>query len=53
LNPVNDDSDSDSYVPYEDDAELPRSIPQSEVLDYNGKPINTRSITDQLVGLEY
>jgi hypothetical protein len=40
------------YVPYEDDVEIPRSIPQSEVLDYNGKPINTRSITDQLVGLE-
>jgi hypothetical protein len=49
---VNDDSDSDSYVPYEDDVELPRSIPQSEVLDYNGKPIHTRPITDQLVGLE-
>jgi hypothetical protein len=49
---ANDDSDSDLYVPYEDDVELPRSIPPSEVLDYNGKPINIRSITDQLVGLE-
>jgi hypothetical protein len=37
---------------YEDDEEIPRSIPQSEVLDFNGKPINTRSITDQLIGLE-
>jgi hypothetical protein len=47
------DSDSDyDYVPYEDDEEIPRSIPQSEVLDLNGKPINTRSITDQLIGLE-
>jgi hypothetical protein len=46
------DSDSDyDYVPYEDDAEIRRSIPQSEVLDFNGKPIDTRSITDQLIGL--
>jgi hypothetical protein len=47
-----DDDDSIDYVPYEDDEEYPRSIPQSEVLDYNGKPINIKSITDQLVGLE-
>jgi hypothetical protein len=47
------DSGSDyDYVPYEDDEEIPRYIPQSEVLDFNGKPINTRSITDQLIGLE-
>ena len=45
------DYDSD-YVPYEDEEEIPRSIPESEVLDFNGKPINTRSITDQLIGLE-
>jgi hypothetical protein len=50
---INSDSDSDyDYVSYEDDGEIPRLIPQSEVLDFNGKPINTRSITDQLIGLE-
>jgi hypothetical protein len=50
---INYNSDSDyDYVPYEDDEEIPRSIPQSEVLDFNDKPINTRSITDQLIGLE-
>jgi hypothetical protein len=47
----NSNSDYD-YVPYEDDEEIPRSIPQSEVLDFNGKPINTQSITDQLISLE-
>jgi len=47
----NPNSDFD-YVPYEDDEEIPRTIPQSEVLDFNGKPINTQSITDQLIGLE-
>jgi hypothetical protein len=45
------DSDYD-YVPYEDDEEIPRSLPQSEVLDFNGKSIDTRSITDQLIVLE-
>jgi hypothetical protein len=47
-----DDNDSIDYVPYEDDEEIPRTIPESEVLDYNGKPVNMQSITDQLVGLE-
>jgi hypothetical protein len=47
----NDDASID-YVPYEDEVEIPRTIPESEVLDYNGKPINMHSITDQLVGLE-
>jgi hypothetical protein len=43
---INHDSNSDfDFVPYEDDEEIPRSIPHSEVLDCNGKPINTRSIT--------
>jgi hypothetical protein len=47
------DSNSDcDYVPYEDDEEIPRTIPQSEVLDFNGRPINTQSITDKLIGLE-
>jgi hypothetical protein len=47
------DSNSDcDYVSYEDDEEIPRTIPQSEVLDFTGKPINTQSITDQLIGLE-
>ena len=52
---INYDSNSDcDYVPYEDedDEEIPRTIPQSEVLDFKGKPINTQSITDQLIGLE-
>jgi hypothetical protein len=52
---INYDSNSDcDYVPYEDedDEEIPRTILQSEVLDFNGKPINTQSITDQIIGLE-
>jgi hypothetical protein len=49
---VDTDEESIDYVPYEDNEEFPRSIPESEVLDYNGKPLNMRSITDQLIGLE-
>jgi hypothetical protein len=41
------------YVPYEDDEEIPRSIPQSEVLDFNGKPINSFQATSVFVGIFY
>jgi hypothetical protein len=41
---VNNDSNSMDYVPYEDDEEFSRSMPQSQVLDYNGKTINMKSI---------
>jgi hypothetical protein len=47
-----DDDESNDYLPYEDEEEIPRTMPESEALDYNGKPINMKSITDQLVGLE-
>jgi hypothetical protein len=49
---IDSDEDSIDYLPYEDEEEIPRTIPESEVLDFNGQPVNMKSITDQLIGLE-
>ena len=51
--PLNDEVDDDyDFVPYEDDEEVPRTIPENEAVDARGKPILQQSVTDMLIHAE-
>ena len=44
--------DEYDFVPYEDNEELPRTIPENEAVDARGKPISQQSVTDMLINTE-
>jgi hypothetical protein len=46
------DFDPDEFVPYEDEVEAPASMPQADMTDASGKPINQQSMTDLLINAE-
>jgi len=54
--PKNDPEDpqdaDDFYVPYEDDVELSAPMPEADVVDVAGKPVNQQSMTDLLINAE-
>ena len=41
-----------AFVPYEDDEEIPRTIPENEAVDARKKPISQQSVTDALTNIE-
>ena len=44
--------DEYDFVPYEDNEELPRTIPENEAVNAQGKPISQQPVTDMLINTE-
>jgi hypothetical protein len=46
------DFDRTIFTPYEDEVEVPAVMPEADMTDASGKPINQQSMTDLLINAE-
>ena len=46
------DFDPDTFTPYQDDVEAPATVPEADIIDSTGKPVNQQSTADLLINAE-